>query len=240
MLRNLLHSVIALGLLTCGSVALLLYHNHTASTRQIQQLEEQKQQLQQIVQRLESEKRVADVLVKKKEIVEGVPRLTLLFVEYDKKNQPLPARTFTVTGEQVHFDALVIKFDRGFTEQNDPLRGHSIALFTRVYGDRESPSSAAKIDEPNSVPLIYQTADPRVMQFETSLWRDFWRLAEDANYRAKFGVRVAMGQGVFGPLVPERLYTLTLESTGGLNLTSEPMKGIYREALQQPGAMSRG
>src|SRR5439155_11583371 len=92
--------------------------------------------------------------------------------------------------------------------------------------------------EPNSVPLVYQTADPRVTQFETSLWRDFWRLADDATYRAKFGGRVATGQGVFGPLVPERLYTLTLESTGGLNVTSEPMKGIYREALQPHGAMS--
>jgi hypothetical protein len=231
MLRNIVKTLLALGLLASGAAALLFYHDHTATTRHIEKLQEQKEQLQQIVKHLESEKRVADVLVKKKELIDGVPRLTLLFVEYDKKNQPLPARTFTVTGEQVHFDALVIKFDRGFTEQNDPLRGHSIALFTRVYGEHESPNAAAKIDEPNSVPLIYQSADPRVTQFETSLWRDFWKLADDSAYRAKFGVRVATGQGVFGPLVPERLYTLTLESTGGLNLTSEPMKGIYREAL---------
>ena len=65
----------------------------------------------------------------------------------------------------------------------------------------------------------------------------FLALLPTAPFEApKFGVRVATGQGVFGPLVPERLYTLTLESTGGLNLTSEPMKGIYREALQEPSA----
>jgi hypothetical protein len=27
---------------------------------------------------------------------------------------------------------------------------------------------------------------------------------------------------------PDKLYTLTLEAAGGLNLSTEPMKGIYR------------
>ena len=30
-----------------------------------------------------------------------------------------------------------------------------------------------------------------------------------------------------------KLEALTLESDGGLNLTSEPLKGIYREAIKQ-------
>ena len=53
------------------------------------------------------------------------------------------------------------------------------------------------------------------------------------KYKEK-GVRVAMGQGVWGMFEPDRLYTITLENDGGLSLTSEPLKGIYREALKKP------
>jgi hypothetical protein len=133
----------------------------------------------------------------------------------------------------VHFDAMVIKFDRDFVQRNDPLRGHSLALFTRVYGEHETPESGARVDEPGAIPQVYRGADPRITEFEMGLWKDFWRLANDADFRSGFGVRVASGQGVWGPLEPERLYTLTLESSGGLNMTSEPMKGIYREALRR-------
>ena len=42
-----------------------------------------------------------------------------------------------------------------------------------------------------------------------------------------------MGQGVWGMFEPGKLYTITTEANGGLSLRSEPLKGIYREALKQ-------
>jgi hypothetical protein len=94
------------------------------------------------------------------------------------------------------------------------------------------------IDTPGEVPDIYHGTDPRVGEFEKGLWKDFWRLASDANYRNEIGVRVANGQGVWGPFEPDKLYTITLESDGGLNIASEPLKGIYREALKRRVAES--
>ena len=35
------------------------------------------------------------------------------------------------------------------------------------------------------------------------------------------------------PFERDKLYTITLESDGGLNLTASPLKPIYREALRQ-------
>jgi hypothetical protein len=49
------------------------------------------------------------------------------------------------------------------------------------------------------------------------------------------GVRVAQGEGVWRPFEPGRLYTITLESNGGLNVHSEPLRGIYQEALRSRG-----
>jgi hypothetical protein len=41
---------------------------------------------------------------------------------------------------------------------------------------------------------------------------------------------------VWGPFEADKLYTITVESNGGLNITNEPLKGIYREALKQQHA----
>ena len=65
------------------------------------------------------------------------------------------------------------------------------------------------------------------------LWKNFWQLANEPAYREKMGVRIAQGEGVWRPFEPGNLYTITLESNGGLNITSEPVKGIYKELLHE-------
>jgi hypothetical protein len=220
-------------------------------TRQRQQLEKEKQQLETIVQRLGEEKRVAEILVTDQQNTGGPAggggdrgggdtlRTTLLFVEYARDGSPLPPKTFTIDGNTAHIDAMVIKFERDFVARNDPLRGHSIALFRRLFGEAQSPDQAYPIDEPGKIPDIYrgpkEQADRNVQlaSFEQELWQNFWRLAEDKGYRQAKGVRVANGQGLWGPFASDRLYTLTLDADGGLNLSSEPLKGIYREAIKQ-------
>lgn len=220
-------------MIVAGSAALYVYQDRFSASHNIARLQEEKKVLQQVVQRLSDEKRVADVLVTDQKLVDGVPHTTLLFVEYDRNGQPLPAKSFEVVGKQAHVDALVIKFDRHFVGEGDALRGHSVALFQRLYGDHENPADAKRIDEPGKIPDVYRGADPRVSTFEMELWQNFWRLADDAQYRQEKGVRVANGQGVWGPFEPDKLYTITLESGGGLNIHSEPLRGIYREAIKQ-------
>jgi len=212
-----------------------VYYQHATSTsKQIEKLRDEKRQLEQVVERLTTEKRVADVMVTRQATnAQGRLQTTLLFVEYDKQNRPLPAKSFTVIGQYVHIDAMVIKFDQDFVAKNDPLRGHSIALFTKIYGDDQSPADAAMIDSPGSIPDIYRGVDPQIGSFERTLWTDFWKLYSDESYRQSKGVRAVGGHGVWGPFEPDRLYTLTIESDGGLNMTSEPLKGIYREAMKQ-------
>jgi hypothetical protein len=229
-----LPKIIGLGVfIVVGSAGIWWYQVQFSTRRELEQARQETRVLQQVVQRLSDEKRVAEVLVTEQQTVNGVLHTTLLFVEYDRAGNSLPPRCFVVMGKRAHFDALVIKFDRDFVKQGDGLRGHSIALFTKVYGDEQSPDSGAEIDTPGKVPNIYRDSDPRVSEFEQKLWDEFWDLARDPQLRSARGVRVANGQGLWGPFEPDRLYTITLESDGGLNLTSEPLKGIYREALKR-------
>ena len=224
-------------LLLVASVGVVYYQHSVSNEKKIEKLQDERRQLEQVVTRLEHEKRVADVLVSRQEKnAAGVLETTLLFVEYDKAGNALPAKSFTIEGNTAHIDAMVIKFDHDYVAANDPLKGHSIALFTKIYGDHQPPAQAPTIDPPGKIPDIYRAADPVVSEFELNLWRDFWRLYDDENYRKSKGVRALGGHGLWGPFQPDKLYTITIESDGGLNMTSEPLKGIYRAAMMQKAA----
>ncbi len=220
-------------LITIGSVGFYIYRDHFSAQHTIDKLTEEKKVLETVVQRLSSENRVAEVIVTDQREVAGVIQTTLLFVEYAKDGREIPPKVLTVKGKTAHFDALVIKFDRDFVKENDPLRGKSIALFVRAFGDQETPESGPKIDVPDKIPAVYQGADPRVSDFELGLWKKFWLLVVSEEERKKAGIRVAQGEGPWGPFEMDRLYTLTIDSDGGLNIVSQPLKGIYREALQR-------
>jgi hypothetical protein len=237
-----LRSVVKIILLTAVvSLAAFLVTDYRAShslETELRRQRERTEELKQIVLRLTSERRVADVLVTDQRTIAGELHTSIVFVEYTADGTALPARRFTLVGKMIHVDAMVIKFDGRFVADNDPLRGHSIALFTRVYGDAELPDHAATIDPPGEVPVVYRKRDQSVNAFEQQLWDSFWRLAEDGDYRNSMGVRVAQGEGVWRPFERGRLYTITLESNGGLNILSEPLKGVYQEALKARGIAS--
>jgi hypothetical protein len=229
MLQNLSKIAGLLVLLVAMTIGLALYRDHYEVDRKVAKLEEEKRALTAVVSHLTSERRVANLVVTNKRTgPDGIPITTLLFVEIGRNGAELPAKSFTVRGQFVHTDAMVIKFDREDVKADDPLRGRSIALFTGIYGDQEAPASATPIDLPGAIPEIYRDADPTLAEFELNLWKDFWHLAADSSYAASKQVRVANGEDVWGMFEPDKLYTLTLEADGGLNLTSEPLKGIYR------------
>ena len=87
------------------------------------------------------------------------------------------------------------------------------------------------------LPQPYRASDGTVGPFELQLWQNFWRLADDPGYRASMGVRIAQGEGLWRPFELGKLYTITLEAAGGLNIASEPLKPIYLEALREKGVL---
>src|SRR5258708_25745333 len=142
MYRSILKTFLFVGVVSAAAVGIYTYQAHNSVQAQLEREQQRTAELQQIVQRLSAERRVADIIVTDQQIVNGVLRTTLLFGEYGRDGSSLPAKTFVVEGKMIHLDAMVVKFDGKFVEQNDPLRGHSIALFTRLYGDTQTPAAA--------------------------------------------------------------------------------------------------
>lgn len=233
-------SIIAL-VVAAGGLGYVQYRKFTSEQRRIaeletraRELEQQKQQLQQVVRRLTTEKRVAEILVTERTVGDdGTPTSALLFVEYARDGSTLPPKSFIVRGEHVHVDGLVIEFAGDLVQKGDPLRGHSILLFDKIYGSAQRPADAYRIDSPGRIPDLYAAASPQVSQFETDLWSNFWRLATDEAYRARKGVRVATGKSVYGPFATDRLYTITLDASGKMSCEDVPIKGAVGEALRR-------
>lgn len=236
MVRTTLKLILLSVMVVAGTAGLYEYERRNGVKAQLDEQVRRNEALKQVVAHLQSSTRVADIIVTEQGEVDGVLKTTLLFVEYAKDGSPLPAKRFTIEGKQAHVDAMVVKFDGQYVADRDPLRGQSIALFTRLFGDKQTPEQAHRIDDPAQIPAVYRGADPQVGEFEQELWRDFWKLADDESYRRSMGVRVAQGEGLWRPFEPGKLYTITLDNDGGLNISSEPLKGIYSEALKRNSA----
>ncbi len=211
----------------------------TSENRQIAELEvanqklvEQKLQLEQIVSRLGEGKRVADLIVTDRKTAGKDVTTSLMFVEYDRAGKPMEPREFVIAGEVAHVEAMVIEFDREQVVKSDPLRGHAVALFTRIFGEQQPPAGASRIDTPGKIPAFYDSADPKLAAFEQKLWNTFWQLESDESLRKEMGVKLAIGKGVWGPFSPDTLYTITLTPDGNLSRTSEPIRGVYQQYIQ--------
>jgi hypothetical protein len=101
--------------------------------------------------------------------------------------------------------------------RGDALRGRSLALFRRVYGDNQAPEDGYWLNTPGDVPDVYRLSE-QPSAFEQQLWEDFWSYATDPELAGSAGVRVAQGEAVYAPMAAGEEWTLTLDADGGLNL----------------------
>lgn len=196
-------------------------------------LEQEKRELQRVVQRLTAEDRVAEVHVidqiRAGQIVNGQPAAsfmtTIEFIELDREGHPLPAKRFVIHDDTVYFDALVIKFDQQAVAEADELRGKNIALFRRIFGESQEPIDGFPIDSKGDVPNVYRI-EPNPTPFEQKLWAQFWDYATNPKLAAEAGVRIAQGEAVYVPMKRGEIWTLTLQNNGGLNIKlRRPMPG---------------
>ena len=179
--------------------------------------------LKAMVARLEKASRVARVQVLKQQKDLQTERIEtrLLFQHLDDKGQVSHQKEMTLEGEVVYFDALVIQFDPELVALGDALRGKSIYLFRRAFGEHQNPSDGQKLTPPGRVPKVYQVGK-EVDPYEAHLWQRFWQLAEDPAEARKERVRVAQIEAVATKLKYGKVYELEIQHAGGLLIRPVP------------------
>lgn len=145
------------------------------------------------------------------------------FVELDGQGEPLgQGQIAVVRGERVYLESLVIKFDDSFVEAGDFLRGTSVCLFTRLFGEGTAPEAGTPIDSVGTRPHPYGTAgDAESDLFQAELWERFWDYAHDPEAAAAKGVRAIHGEAPFVRARPGRSYRVELRASGGLSIRPE-------------------
>src|SRR5687767_12420880 len=97
MLRTAAKLLLLGGLVVAGSVSLYVLERHNAADARLEREQQKSAELRAIADRLQAERRVADVIVTDQSEVNGVLLTTLLFVEYARDGvTPLPAKRLVV------------------------------------------------------------------------------------------------------------------------------------------------
>jgi hypothetical protein len=187
-------------------------------------LEEESLRLKTYLKLLEyTERRAQLEVVSQTRDAEGETVNKLRFTELDPQGGVVGAqRVLELKGDEVYVDTLVIKFEDHFVEQADPLKGKALLLFRRIFTNRVKPDDGFVLDRSGVAPELY-AAKSAPSAFERQLWARFWEVANHEQLAKQAGVKAMHGQAVYGRLVPNRVYTLLMRSTGEM-LVSSPQE----------------
>ena len=123
---------------------------------QVEHLTNENQRIALALRLLTIDHRVAEIEVLNQR--EGQKHLTTTFrfIELTKDGHPIgEVKEFTVEGDTIYIDALVIKHADSLIDKGDPLRSTSVCLFRRVFGEYQEPSKGFPLDPWSSRPAVY-------------------------------------------------------------------------------------
>jgi len=148
-------------------------------------------------------------------------RTTLRFTELDSEGKPLDAgQELTVEGKTIYVEGLVIQFEDAYVEQGDALRGTSLCLFQRVFGENQTPNQGSPLDVAGQQPLVYG-GDTSVDPLHRALRERFWDYANSPELAKPLGVRAMHGEAPFIEARAGKSYRLELRASGGLTIEAE-------------------
>src|SRR5204862_7898413 len=103
----------------------------------------------------------------------------------------------------------------------EAFKGYARLRVRRDFTDRRRPAEVDVLDREGQIPQSY-AAERAPTAFERELWARFWELANDPDEARRRGVRALHGEAVSTRLRKDRVYSITLRSTG--ELTIQPIK----------------
>jgi hypothetical protein len=214
----------ALPLIAVGLVAYTVWKHFNEKDRVIAEQRRIIAELGVKLDRAFAEELVADVTIDRMYTdAAGEKKIDATFIQYRPGTEiEMMKKSFTLSGEEIYIDTLVVQFERAFVEGGDVLRGKSLLLFRRAFGDKQKPVDGVPLIRgkgESNVPEVAQV-DATPSTFEAEIWDKFWAYANDPKAAAAAGIKVAQGEAVSKKAVQGQVYQLKLRSSGGV--TMEP------------------
>jgi hypothetical protein len=180
----------------------------------IQELLAENKELKQALTNLSREDQIGYAKVIAQETRDGELLTTIRFVETarDDKLQKILEKEYTVAGDIIHFDALIVKFANKMVLDG---KMRALYLWRRVYGEQMTPQEGFAIEDAGVEPQRYSDllkllpAEQRHM-----FWANIWDLANDPEKLAQYDIEAIYGNAVYTKLRTGLIYVFKIDSTG--------------------------
>ena len=187
-----------------------LYHG--AMT--IHELLTENNQLKKAISNLTEENQIGYAKVVGQESRDGELFTRIKFVETARgdKLKRILEREYTIPGDVIHFDALIVKFDDQMVMDG---KGRSLYLWRRIYGDKMRPEDGFDIEEPGCEPQRYEDMLATLpIEHRELFWTHIWDLANDPEKLKDHGIVAIYGNVVYSKLQQGLIYTFEIDATG--------------------------
>lgn len=180
----------------------------------IHELLTENKNLKQAITNLTDESQIGYAKIIKQEKADGRLLTTIKFVETarDDKAKKILEKEYTIEGDIIHFDALIVKFgDKMVTDG----KARALYLWRRIYGERMAPGEGFVIEEPGAEPQRYKDLLKALpIEQRQMFWSNIWDLANDTEKLAAYDIDAIYGSAVYSKLKPGLIYVFKLTPTG--------------------------
>jgi len=211
-----------------GSLLALIYigrgYYHGAAT--IHQLLTENKQLKQALTNLTLEDQIGYAKVISQQTKDGRLFTTVRFVETarDDKLQKVLEKDYTIEGDIVHFDALIVKFGDKMVMDG---KEKALYLWRRVYSENTAPENGLPIEQPGTEPLRYSDLLKLLPANQRDLfWTNIWELANNPDRLKEYDIKAIYGNVVYSKLSKGLVYVFKISPAG--QLYPEILPDMYR------------
>ncbi len=180
----------------------------------INELLDENKQLKQAISNLTHEEQIGYAKVIEQQTVDGKLFTKIRFVETarDDKLKRVLEKEYTIEGDIVHFDALIIKFGNKMVIDN---KSRSMYLWRRIYGEKMAPEQGYLIEQPGAEPLRYgDLLTDMSVRHKDVFWKNIWDLANDNEKLRKYDIEAIYGSVVYSKLEEGLIYIFKISPTG--------------------------
>jgi len=139
---------------------------------------------------------------------------TLKFVETarDDKLKTVLEKEYTIEGDIVYFDALIVKFGDKMVMDG---KTKALYLWRRVYSEKMAPEQGFAIDEPGAEPQRYgDLLKVLPMKQKRLFWSNIWDLANDPDKLKEHDIKAIYGNAVYSRLREGLIYVFKISPAG--------------------------
>ncbi|MFA5251661.1 MAG: hypothetical protein WC454_03645 [Phycisphaerae bacterium] len=182
----------------------------------IRELLTENKQLRQAITNLTLEDQIGYAKVVSQENRDGKLFTNIKFVETarEDKLKKVLEKNYTIEGDIVHFDALVVKFGDKMVMDG---KEKALYLWRRVYGENTAPENGLMIEEPGEEPQRYKDLLKLLPEKEKSLfWANIWELANNSDQLREYDIKAVYGNVVYSKLRKGLIYVFKISPSGQL------------------------